>query len=470
MLKKLREDHKKAVAELRKLAEPLREREFTAEEREKYDALKAEIDNLASRIRDLADLEARESHLSAPAGDGLIGREDTLPPKKDEEDREEEEEVKKCPECGALLRSGQRCTNDHAEMRALALQAWFRAAAQKDLSERQKQAAKACIARQRDGYRWYRDGGDLVIPLLNTRDARQLARERRAIGEAPMTVTTTDGGYLIPQGFVPQLERNMLAFGNVMQVAEVLRTDSGNDLPWPTIDFTAMTGEAKAINTAADGDKPTVGQTVFKAFKFDSKMILVPYELMQDSAFNMEAVLSDGIGEVIGRLMNVQLTTGVGTTAPKGIVTCASAGVTAASQTAFTADELLELEHSVDPAYRDPAFNCGFMSNDNTVLKIKQMKDGQGRYLFPEMRLPNPTFDGFPWYVNQQMASVAHSAVPVIFGAFRKYKVRLVGEIRLAVLRERYAELDQIGFIAWVRFDGNLVDAGTAPIKKLTMA
>lgn len=297
-----------------------------------------------------------------------------------------------------------------------------------------------------------------------------MIRERRTIGDNPMTVTTTAGGYMVPEGFVPQLERAMLAFGNVMGVADVLRTESGNDLPWPTINFTSNAGEAKAINTAALDDKPAVGQTVFKAFKYDSKMILVPWELMQDSAFNMEAVISEGIGEIMGRLMNVQLTTGVGTTTPKGIVTCAVAGNTAASQTAIAADELLTLEHSVDPAYRDPAYNCGFMSNDATVLHIKQMKDGQGRYLFPEMRTATPTFDGFPWNINQQVASIAHSAVPVIFGAFRKYKVRLVSEIRLRVLNERYAELDQTGFIAWVRFDGNIVDAGTNPIKKLTMA
>lgn len=108
--------------------------------------------------------------------------------------------------------------------------------------------------------------------------------------------------------------------------------------------------------------------------------------------------------------------------------------------------------------------------NDNSILALKQAKDGQGRYLFPEIRAPQPRHEGYPVNINDQMADAAMGTVPVLFGGFSTFKIRMVAEIRLKVLYERYAELDQTGVIAWVRFDSNHVDAGTHPIQKLTMA
>lgn len=450
MLKALREKRAGIIKQIRSLADKLKIEgyEFTAEERQQFDALEADARKLEARIADIVRADELEQGLR-PAGDeerdgGQPGREN---------------------------RGGDNGRDPHEQPvtdaeRAQALQAWCLREARRDVGEPLVRALNRVTA----AGAMRQEGGELVVQLLNTMEHRRL-RERRALGDNPMTVTTSAGGYMIPEGFVPDLERALLAFGNVMAVADVIRTPTGNDLPWPSWNDTAQAGEASTINTAVTADaKPTIGQLLLKAFKSDSKMIFVPFELMQDAYFNLASMLGEAIGERLGRRINALLTTGAGTTEPSGIVTGAYAGVTAASATAVTADELLTLLHSVDPAYRDPAYNCGWMMNDTTLLALKKIKDGQGRYLFPELRLPEPRHEGFPIFVNQQMASITNDAVPILFGAMRKFKVRMVGDIRIRRLDERYAELDQTAFIGFVRLDSGVLDAGTRPIKKLTMA
>jgi HK97 family phage major capsid protein len=58
----------------------------------------------------------------------------------------------------------------------------------------------------------------------------------------------------------------------------------------------------------------------------------------------------------------------------------------------------------------------------------------------------------------------------MLFGDLSKYLIRDVSSIRLVRLEERYADLDQIAFIAFMRSDGNLLDAGTRPVKWLALA
>ncbi len=80
------------------------------------------------------------------------------------------------------------------------------------------------------------------------------------------------------------------------------------------------------------------------------------------------------------RIANSKLTTGYGSSDVEGIVTNSAAGVTAASATAVTADEIIDLVHSVDLACR--VRNAAFMMNDNTLASVRKLKDGDGNYLW----------------------------------------------------------------------------------------
>jgi HK97 family phage major capsid protein len=283
------------------------------------------------------------------------------------------------------------------------------------------------------------------------------------------------GGYTVPEGFSGEIDRAIAMWGPMWDanIVRELPTTSGNRLPWPTVDDTAKTGRIKAENAAADDDGTddvVFAEKQLDAYFYDTGVVRIPWELLQDSAFDMEALLTDLFGERMGRTANSVLTTGTGSSQPNGIVTASAAGKTAASATALTADELIDLFHSVDPAYRMSP-KCRWMFNDSSLATIRKLKDGQGNYLWQmgDVRSGEPdTFLGKPYSVNQAMASIAASAKPVIFGDFSRYVVRKVRGFQTMTLRERYAENFQVGMIGFKRFDGELLNS--AAVKHLVMA
>jgi HK97 family phage major capsid protein len=213
------------------------------------------------------------------------------------------------------------------------------------------------------------------------------------------------------------------------------------------------------------------GQKLLDAYKYSSGPIKVSRELLQDSAFDMGAVLNELMGVRIARKVNTDLTTGDGSGDPNGIVTASTLGKTAAGVAAITADELIDLYHSVDPAYRaDPS--CRFMLNDSTLAAVRKLKDGQGQYLINGLRdgagMINLAGIAVPYSINQAMASLATGNKTVLFGAFNKYIVRRVREFVVRRSDELYLEADQAVFVGFARFDGELLD--TAAVKHLIQA
>lgn len=292
---------------------------------------------------------------------------------------------------------------------------------------------------------------------------------------AQSAVTDAAGGYTVPEGFSGEIDRAMKAWGPMWDadIVRELTTSTGNDLPWPTVDDTAQTGALKAENAAVvdDGSGDVAfGQKMLNAFVYSTKLVRIPIELLQDSAFDMEALLEDLFGERLGRLANTVLTTGTGAAQPNGIVTASSLGKTAAGAAAITSDELIDLVHSVDPAYRQSP-KCRFMFNDTTMAAIRKLKDGQGNYLWQmgDVRAGEPDrLLAHPYSVNQAMANIATGQKTVLFGDFGRYVVRKVRGFTVLTLRERYAENFQVGMVGFKRFDGELLNS--AAVKHLIQA
>lgn len=454
--KELREKRAPLAVRIREMADKINaeSRDFTAEEKPAWESVNNEYNTLTRQI-ELADrVEAVEADQQRAAGDRTIGREDRTPDRDRNAGRDGAEAI----------------TDEH---RSLALQAWFRSQSRKSLSDEQTGACR------RLGFN--PNVSELDIRLLPTRDYRQLQDtfvnrrseldrlELRTLG----TVSGPSGGYLIPpQTLIRRLEVNMLAFGGVRQVAETISTTSGEPLEWPTADDTSNTGaqlaESTTIGSSVD---PSFAKVIWNAYKFSSKPILVPYELLEDSAFDLPGLIGDMLGERLGRITNTKFTTGTGATTPKGIVTCSTAGKTTASATAVTADELMDLVHSIDPAYRSTG--CGWMMHDSILLAVRKLKDGNGQYLWSEgLRGGYPdTLLSYPITVNQDMqSSLATATKTFLFGQLNKYKIRRVNGLRLYRLQERYRDTDQDAFIAFVREDGNMLTAGTQPIKHMLQA
>lgn len=280
--------------------------------------------------------------------------------------------------------------------------------------------------------------------------------------------TPADGGYLVPTGFVPNLVEVMKAYGPLNEggPATYLNTATGNSLLIPTTNSTAK-GSKVAENGAASEQALSFGQKQLDAYKYTSGVILVSNELMQDSAINLVDFITKSAGERLGRIANQELTIGDGVGDPEGIVTGSTAGVTAAGAAAITYDDLINLEHSVDPSYWG---NAGYMFNSATLGLLRKLKDADGRPLWtPSMIVGAPnTINGKAYYVNQDMANATTGLISVLFGDFSKYTVRKVASVGIKRLDQNYAVNDQTGFVCFVRLDGAIMDA--TAIKRLTQA
>lgn len=281
------------------------------------------------------------------------------------------------------------------------------------------------------------------------------------------------GGYTIPVELQNMLVRSMKAWGPMYDATIVseINTASGNALPIPTTDDTSKTGVAGTEGTALTDDDSAdavFGQKQLEAYDFNTKFVKFSWQLAQDSILNMETLLGDLLGERLGRLANTQLTTGTGTSAPNGIVTAAGLGKTAAATGAIASDEIIDLIHSVDPAYRQSP-KVRFMFNDTVLAALRKLKDGQGNYLWQmgDVTKGEPgRLQGYQYSVNQAMANITTGQKTVIFGDLSKYWVRKVGAPVIGLLRERF--WPDLGIAGLVRFDGELLDA--AAVKYLVQA
>lgn len=311
--------------------------------------------------------------------------------------------------------------------------------------------------RYRDAFGLYLRGGMEKL----SGEQRMLLMDHQVDVRAQSTGVDAAGGFLVPEGFRNSITETMKAYGGILSLATVINTSTGNDLPWPTNDDTSNEGEILGENTAAGEQDVTLGQRKLKAYTFSSKQVKVALQLLQDSAFNLDQWLPGKLGERIGRRVAGALATGTGVDQPEGITTNTTVGKTGATgqTTSIIYDDLVDLEHSVDMAYRA---NARYVMNDSMLKVIRKLKDTQGRPLWVPIPAPGfpATINGFQYTIDNKMPVPAASAKSIVFGDIAKgYLVRQVQDVQMMRLTERYAEYLQVAFLGFSRLDGMIDDA-----------
>ncbi len=290
-----------------------------------------------------------------------------------------------------------------------------------------------------------------------------------AEGRALSVGTTTAGGFTVPEdtSLYSRIETALKQFGGVRANAEVIRSATGAALDIPTSDDTAQTGEIIDENAVHNEQDVVFAQLTLDAYLYSSKRVKVSWQLLQDTAIDIENWLGARLGERLGRIQNTHFTVGTGSAQPNGIVTASTQGAvgTTGQTTSITWEDLVDLYHSVDAAYRS---NAKWMMNDLSVAKIKKLKDvtNERPLWSPNLREGEPELLlGKPIVTNNDVVVMAANAKSVLFGDFRKYLIRDVKGITVLRLAERFAEFGQVAFLAFLRTDGDLLDAGTNPVK-----
>lgn len=297
------------------------------------------------------------------------------------------------------------------------------------------------------------------------------ARVTPDIRAAMSTTTGSEGGFTVAGEWYRELTEALKAFGGIRSAATVFQTATGAQLNFPAANATseegAIVGQNAPVGNAVDTG---FGNITMDVFKYTSRPIAVPFELIQDSMFDIEAYIRRVLATRIGRITAKHFTTGTGSNQPRGIVTAADVGKTGATGTAttITYDDLVDLEHSVDPAYRGRP-GVAWMMHDQSVKQVRKIKDGQGRPVFvPGYEQGNPggapdRLLGRPILISQEMPVMAANAKSVLFGDHKEYRIREVMDLTLFRMADsKYVENGQIGFVAFNRQGGNLVDVGGA--------
>ena len=300
---------------------------------------------------------------------------------------------------------------------------------------------------------------------------RLTPQEIEAIRNTMSTTTGSEGGYTVQPIVASTLIEALKDFGAMRRLAERLVTTNGADLSFPSTDGTSEEGEIIAQNTTATDADVGFGTVPLNTFKFSSKVVTIPIELLQDSNIDVVALVNNRLRERVGRIQNRVFTVGTGTGQPFGITTAASAGkVGATGQTlTVTYDDLVDLVDSIDPAYQIAGLKFQFAQAVRRA--VRKIKDTTGRPIW------TPSYDegmsaktpdllmGYPVEINNHMPVPAANAKSISFGDHSKYMVRDAMELTMFRFEDSaYLKKGQVGFLAWARAGGNLTDTNAVKV------
>lgn len=278
----------------------------------------------------------------------------------------------------------------------------------------------------------------------------------------------SEGGFLVPPGFLNKIIERMKAFGGIANVCDQLNTTTGNNIEWPTIDDTSNVAEIVPESTAPANQNGLVfGKKELRAYTYQtggpsSAPIKLPRELIQDQAFDLEARLARLLGIRLARARAAHLANGNGVAQPLGLVYGLTGIEPAADTAGITYDDLLTFIHSVDPAYRESG-RCRWVFNDTSLKTIRQIKDSNGDPLWRSMTSTigdapsNGMLLDFPYTIDQGMPNIDIDNNTVNWGAFgdieEGYILRTVRGIEVVVNPWSSANTREIEYTAWMRAD-----------------
>ena len=281
------------------------------------------------------------------------------------------------------------------------------------------------------------------VPMPSVTDALQIG-------------TDSEGGYLVPDEYERTLVEALEEENVFRQMAKVIKTSSG-DRKIPVV---ASKGTASWIDEegAFPESDDSFGQVSIGAYKLGT-MIKVSEELLNDSVFDLQSYISREFARRIGAKEEEAFFTGDGKGKPLGVLAAkggAEAGVTAASATAVTADELMDLYYALKSPYRKKSV---WVLNDSTIKAIRKLKDGNGQYLWqPSLTAGTPdTILGRPVKTSAYMPAIAAGAKSIAFGDFSYYWIADRQGRSFKRLNELFAATGQVGFLASQRVDGRLI-------------
>lgn len=274
------------------------------------------------------------------------------------------------------------------------------------------------------------------------------------ISDALQVGTDSEGGFLVPDEFEKRLVEQLADENIFRKIATIITTSSGER----KIPVVAGKGSADWLDEegAYQFSDDTFGQISLSAHKCGTA-IKVSEELLNDSAFDLESYIAREFSRRIGAKEEEAFFVGNGVGKPTGIFNAtggaADGATTLGASIAF--DDIIELFHSVNSAYRNKAV---WVLNDSTIKLLRKLKDNNGNYIWqPSVAAGIPdTILNKPYYTSNYIPTAAAGNKCMAFGDFSYYWISDRKNITFKRLNELFAANGQVGFLAAERVDGKL--------------
>lgn len=277
------------------------------------------------------------------------------------------------------------------------------------------------------------------------------------------SVTANLGAEMVREEYFNEFEKHMIAASGIMEAARIIRTKTGAALPWPTVNDTSNKGRRIGESVASTKTNVPTDKVTLYAYKYSSDHVLVPSELEQDDSYGFVSEIPAIQAERVARGFNEEATTADGSSKPQGITIGASNSTLTVAVNTITRDDLLELKHKINRAYRGKKV-AKWMFNDDTLMRIAKLATGSAddRPLWlPSMRDDVPdTIEGHAYVINDDMPDLSTSGNrAILFGDFSKFLVRIVRDFNVKRADEKHIDTDEIGFYGFARMDSRIINA-----------
>lgn len=286
---------------------------------------------------------------------------------------------------------------------------------------------------------------------LNMAEVRSLAayiRDERA-GE----LSKTDNGAIVPKTIAAAIIKKVRDISPIYSMATHYNVKGTLAIPYYDETAGAVTvawADEFTDLESKSGKFATIDLTGYLA----GALTKVSRSLLNSQDFDLVSFVIDDMAEKIAQFLEKAIIEGDKVNGLKGV----TANVTAASQTAVTADELIQLQDTVKDVYQG---GCIWVMNPATRTALRQLKDGNGRYLLQDdvTAAFGHTLLGKPVYVSDAMPAMAASKAAIYYGDFSGLAVKSVEEPNIQVLHEKYATQHAVGIVGWLEFDAAVQDA-----------
>lgn len=278
-----------------------------------------------------------------------------------------------------------------------------------------------------------------------------------------VNLTKGDNGAIIPTSIAKKIIKKVYDVSPLLEKTTKYNVKGKLEIPYYNETSDAKVNMAYATEFVSlesnVGKFTTIELTGFLA----GALAKLSKSLLNNSDFNLLNEVINIMSESIARWVEKELITG--TTDKVDGLKGVTLGVTTASSTAITTDEIIKLKRSVKQQFQK---NAIWIMNPETLTAISLLKDDNGRYLLQD-DLTNDfgyTLLGKPVYESDNMPQIGAGNIAIYYGDMSGLATKFVEELEIEVLREKYADQHAIGVVAWMEFDAKVEDA--QKISKLT--